>query len=193
MIPAVYAWPTNGDLIADVAELHLGGIEHLLDATYGRGNWWTKWRPSVLVTNDLSPQSPSEFSFDFRSLPWGDQLFDAVAFDPPYKLNGTPVLGDFDNRYGIQEYSSWQDRMDLIVDGFRECCRVSSGPVLAKCQDQVVSGKMRWQTFALMKAGEELGRELVDRFGMIGGTRPQPSGRRQLHARGRGSTLLVFK
>lgn len=193
MIPAISDWPTNGDLIADVAKLYLQEAQLVLDATYGRGKWWTRYRPTQLVKNDISPYSYAHHHFDFRDLPWLSGHFDAVAFDPPYKLNGTPVLGDFDDRYGIQQYSRWQDRIQLILDGFRECARVSRDVVLVKCQDQVVSGKMRWQTFELMKVGEELGLELVDRFDMVGGTRPQPPGRRQLHARGRGSTLLVFR
>lgn len=192
MIPAVHNWPTNADLIADVAQLYLGGVAVMLDATYGRGGWWQKWEPPTLFTNDISDESGAEFHYDFRNLPWEDEQFDAVAYDPPYKYNGRAVLGDFDSRYGIEEYTDWKDRRALILNGFEECLRVSRGPVLVKCQDQVVSGKVRWQSFDLMKVAESLGAELVDRFDMLGGGRPQPEGRRQVHARDRGSSLLVF-
>ena len=188
-IPAVHAWPTNGHLIADVAKLHLHPDDRVLDATYGRGNWWTEYMPTILRTNDL--HTPADYRMDFRNLEFDDRSFDVVAFDPPYKLNGTPALGDFDRRYGIAEPTSWQDRMQLIVDGFVECQRVASRLVLAKVQDQVCSGRVRWQTLALVEHAS--GFRLVDRFDLVGGGRPQPSGRRQVHAHGRPSTLMVFE
>lgn len=187
---AVNDWPTNGDLIADVSKLYLSKEDRILDATYGRGRWWTKWQPDKLYTNDLYTEA--EFSYDFRDMPFHDGEFDVVAFDPPYKLNGTPTLGDFDDAYGVDQRTNWRERMAYLLDGFTECARVASDLVLVKCQDQVCSGKMRWQTFEVLVRAADLGLRLVDRFDMLGGTRPQPVGRRQVHARGRGSTLLVF-
>ena len=188
---AAHDWPTNGHLIADVAALYDFG-DHVLDATYGRGNFWTTHRPAGLVTNDLNPESAAEHHHDFRHLPWDDNKFNTVVFDPPYKLNGTPALGEFDGRYGIDQPTSWRDRLQLIHDGSVECARVASDLLLIKCQDQVVSGKIRWQTLMLTGEMWAAGWELIDRFDMLGGYRPQPEGRRQVHAHGRPSTLLVF-
>lgn len=193
-VPAIHAWPSNGHLIADVNRLYpLGTV--VLDTTYGRGRWWTEFRPPVLITNDIDPAKGAAFHEDFRRLPFHTP-FDTVAFDPPYKLNGTPSLGDFDHRYGVEAPRTWQERMKMIRDGAIECYRLvrPGGLLLAKVQDQVCSGKMRWQTHLLQEALEGARRmRLVDRFEMIGGTMPQPSGRRQVHARGRGSTLMVFR
>ena len=132
---------------------------------------------------------------DFRKLPFGDGEFDAVVFDPPYRLNGTPDRGEFDERYGIGgKYTRWQDRHQLIQEGLSECARVASAFVLLKCQDQVCSGKKRWQTsdFSFW-AMTECGLSLEDRFDMLGHVRPQPAGRRQVHSQGNYSTLLVFR
>lgn len=191
-IPAVHRWATNGDLIADVASLHLRPDDAVLDVTYGRGGWWTVWKPELLVTNDLHTEA--DHHFDFRTIwaAFAPGVFDVVAYDPPYKLNGTPALGDFDDRYGIAQPTNWRDRMALIVEGLSSCFRLEPRLILAKCQDQVVSGQVRWQTHELIVAASELGGRLVDRFDMVGG-RPQPAGRRQVHARGRGSSLLVFE
>lgn len=191
MIPAIHAWPTNGHLIADVARLHDLGSS-ILDATYGRGGFWTEHRPKGLVSNDIDAMTYADHHYDFRSLFWPDQTFDTVVFDPPYKLSGTPALGDFDGRYGLNVPSRWQDRMALIRDGARECARVARSLLLVKCQDQVVSGRVRWQTLMVANDLSERGWDLIDRFDMLGGSMPQPHGRRQAHARGRGSTLLVF-
>lgn len=105
--------------------------------------------------------------------------------------SGTPDLGEFDERYGIEEYSDWRARMWLIEDGLRECLRVARHRVLLKCQDQVVSGKKVWQTIEFTKIAEQEGWRLVDQL-HVAGYRPQPGGRTQVHARQAFSTLLVF-
>ena len=193
-IPAVHPWPTNGHLIADVASLYLHPDDTVLDATYGRGGFWTEYRPPNLITNDLNGLLMAEYTHDFRNLGFDANTFDVVAFDPPYKLSGTPALGDFDNRYGIDEPATRTDRLALISDGFIECMRISKRLVLAKCQDQVNGGRIHWQTHMLHQAAYNSYSDwrLLDRFDMIGTSRPQPSGTRQVHARGRGSTLMVF-
>jgi hypothetical protein len=203
MIPAVSAWPTNADLIADVARLgYIAG--RVLDPTYGRGKLWTKYKPDVLVKNDMFTVGPSwlqgETLFDFRDMPYIDEEFNTVVFDPPYKLNGTPALDDMDNRFGVDVPDTWQGRMKCIVDGLSECARVTArkGHLLVKCMDQVCSGQIRWQTAMARDAislrahfGEQW--RVVDEFTLIGHAMKQPEGRSQIHAHGRGSTLLVIR
>lgn len=188
-------WPTNADLIVDVARLGwLRDDDRVLDPTYGLGVFWKKWRPRRFVGCDIDPEkSMLGRSVDFTDLPWHGQFFDAVVFDPPYKLNGTPD-GTMDGRYGVHEVSTWQDRMELIGAGARECARVSCDRLLIKCQDQVSSGQVRWQTdYVTDVIGGLGGWRKVDRFDMIGTARPQPGDRKQKHAHGRPSTLLVFQ
>jgi hypothetical protein len=185
MIPAAYAWKTNAHLIEDVAKLgYLDGS--VLDLTPGLGVWWKRWKPEKLTLNHD----------DFRSTGWFADSFDAVAYDPPYKLNGTPTPG-VDARYGVHIPTPWEDRINLMRAGLDEAIRLAKpgGHVLMKCQDQVSSGKVRWQTVWFTNAATMSKRtELVDRFDMLGTTRPQPmAGRRQCHAHGRPSTLLVFR
>ena len=59
--------------------------------------------------------------------------------------------------------------------------------------DQVEAGQKRWQTFDFTTVAIGRGLRLVDRFDMLTTPRPQPPGRRQLHAQGNYSTLLVFE
>lgn len=188
---AANRWKSNAELIADVAKLgYLDGWVY--DCTYGQGTFWKLWRP----------EPPEEFTYsdlytscavDFTDMPWADKTFDAVVFDPPYKLNGTPDP-TVDTRYGVQSQATWQQRHALIRAGLWECCRVAKRYVLLKCQDQVCSGKVRWQTRIFADHAEGLGFEQVDRFDMLGHHRPQPmEGRTQKHAHGRPSTLLVFE
>lgn len=183
---AAHDWPTNAALIADVAKLgYLDGC--VLDCAYGLGGFWKLWVPEAFTYSDLLT------GVDFRAMPWADDTFGAVVFDPPYKLNGTDQ-GEGE-RYGVHLRASWQERMQLCRDGATECVRVlkPGGFLLWKCQDQVCSGKIRWQTIDFTDHAAKLGLELVDRFDMLGTARPQPSGRKQVHAHGRPSTLLVFR
>lgn len=190
VVRAAHDWPNNAAMIADVARLgHLDGT--VLDATFGEGAFWTVFRPEGLITNDL--HKPAMWSEDYRAFsPWVGQ-FDTVVFDPPYKLSGTPALDEFDDRYGIQHRTTRDEVLDDIVAGAVECYRVASRRLLVKCQDQVEGGQVRWQTDLITRAIEDLGGRKIDRFDLLGGGRPQPSGRRQLTAQMRPSTLLVFQ
>lgn len=188
---AIHEWKNNAELIADA---HALGYIHgaVLDPTYGEGNFWTQYRPSDFTACDLNPKkSPIGHSVDFCNLPWGYRHFTTVVFDPPYKLNGTPDP-ELDERYGVHQTTRWQDRMALMIDGMIECCRVSDKYVLVKCQDQVCSGEVRWQTDDMTTTAKACGFRKVDRLDFLS-YRPQPNGRSQKHARRNSSTLLVFE
>ncbi len=198
-VMATGLWRNNAELIRDVSRLgYLDG--NVLDVTYGKGGFWTEWMPQLLVGCDIDPdKSPIGYSIDFTNLPFDDHEYDTVVFDPPYKLNGTPDK-TIDERYGVHTPTKWQDRMRLIKSGAVECARVARRFLLVKCQDQVCSGKVRWQTRMVEDAvvgpwlpdrNSGLWR-LRDRFDILS-YRAQPPGQRQLHARRNSSTLLVFE
>jgi hypothetical protein len=193
-------WPTNGDLIADLFRLRYVELgDSVLDATYGRGLWWTKYRPGFMVTNDIVEQR-AEFYFDFRTLPeeWANR-FDLVAYDPPYVCVGgrtTTGIPDLHDRYGLTDAPKTpRDLQKLMDHGLTEMKRVTrpGGLILMKCQDYISSGKLWAGTYRSQRWAEIIGLELVDRFEHIGHARPQPPGRRQVHARRNLSTLFVFR
>lgn len=188
---AIDTYQSNADLI--IACRDLGYIEGtVMDPTYGMGTFWAKWKPDELCAWDLDPEkSPKRVSVDFTDLPRPDRSIDTVVFDPPYKLNGTPDEA-IDNRYGVHQPTRWQDRMDLCKRGIDECARVSRKWLLIKCQDQVCSGKVRWQTIEFGSAAVDSGFELVDMLHYVA-YRPQPEGRSQIHARRNYSTMLVLR
>lgn len=204
---SVGAWQTNGELVADVARL--GWITDdmtVLDVTYGHGKFWTDYKPPLLLGVDLNPtkSDPDTGPVDFLNPPFASRSFDVVVFDPPYKLSGTPSLDDFDERYGIEAPTRWQDRMALITGGAARCADLARLHLLVKVQDQVCSGAMRWQTREVADAVEPLGFRQADRFDFgalrldedeeldVRRGRPQPPGREQKHARHQASQLLVF-
>lgn len=192
---AAGTWRNNAELIRDgVVPLgYLRDEDRVLDPTYGLGRFWALWQPATLVACDLDrAKSPLGRSVDFTAMPWADGWFDAVVLDPPYKLNGTGGSHASDAGYGVADSISWQDRHALICEGISECARVSRRHLLVKCQDQVCSGRVRWQTRIFADHAETQGCRLVDRFDLAS-YREQPPGRRQVHARRNYSTLLVFE
>lgn len=193
-LPIMVADPgrkTNAQAIAECVELgYLTDVMSVLDVTYGLGNFWSDWRPTDLTACDLNPEKAPDFIADFRKLPFQDRSFDAVVIDPPYKLQGKPASGDFDERYGIEIPARWQDRMQLCEDGVIEAARVADDMLFVKCQNQVCSKKVRWQTTIFTEAAVGFG--LVTQL-QVNGYRPQPSGRPQRTPRNNFSTLLVLK
>ena len=185
------AWPSNGHLIADVARLgYLDGT--VLDATYGRGNFWREWEPGELVTVDI--RTRSDVRADFLALPFRAESFDSVVYDPPYRLSGRRLQDDFDDRYGLQEYRNNPEILEFLSAGLLECWRCTKRYLLVKCQDQVSGSRVVWQTDIFTRLVEERSGRKVDRFEFVSASknaRPRP--RSQEHARRNHSTLLVFR
>ena len=201
---AARRWRDNGYLVADLARLgYLRSEWLILDPTYGSGTFWHRWQPRPpgrLVACDLVPsRSPLGSSVDLRHLPFRSCSFHAVSLDGPYKLNGDPDP-EVDARYGVDVPATWQERHQLIRDGMTEAVRVlrpgrrvaDGGVLLVKCMDQVAWHHVRWQTDEFTRHAEDLGLVKIDRFDLLGHARKQPEGRKQRHAHGRPSTMLVF-
>lgn len=199
---AATAWNTNADMILDCVRLGYLRKEWLtLDPTYGKGNWWTKWRPDQLITSDIHPATDAQLHDDFRDTAYPKNTFDAVAFDPPYVCIGGRKTGSMKTMhaaYGMTDAPRTPWELQLMIDGgLAEVWRVlkPKGIALVKCQDYVSSGKLfpgthHTLTFAL----DDCGFTLVDRLEHIAkAPRPQPAGRRQVHARRNLSTLLVLQ
>jgi len=104
----------------------------VLDACCGgRMFWFDKNHPDVLyVDKEVRPRGcisqQSSFSCspdlvaDFRQLPFKDETFKLVVFDPPHRKN-LVEKSIFRQKYGSLNKETWQE--DLAA-GFRECWRV---------------------------------------------------------------------
>ena len=184
-------WKTNADLIADCHRLgYIKDGQRVLDATYGRGVWWKQYRPVGL----------EPFSGNFLELPYSDLHFHVATFDPPYISPGgrkTSTINEFNDRYGLHfSPSSPADLQMVINQGLGEVASKvrPRGLILVKCMDYVSSGKLWIGThYTLTHALNALNMECIDRFEHVGRPRPQPKGRRQVHARRNLSTLLVLR
>ena len=202
VLAATY-WPSNAYLIEDCARLgYLRSEWKTLDATFGRGVWWTRWKPNNLVIHDLAIDG-----VDFRNLPHDNAEFDAIAFDPPFVSVGgrkTTTIPEFHQRFGMTDApKSPAELQEMINLGLHEMARVIKprGIMVAKCQDYISSGKLWNGTFKTQLAAMEAGFSLIDKFEHISKTsRPQPERTRadgkesiQMHARRNMSTLLILQ
>lgn len=191
---------TNAAAIADAAALgYLPGP--ILDLTYGLGRFWGDYRPDDLTTNDLDPQRGADYQIDWTDIDAVDAFiaehgqFATVVFDPPYKLNGSGGSHASDDGYGVADSATAHERNDAMTRGLHSAMRLTAtgGYLLHKCQDQVVSAKKVWQTYAAWATVTAVpGWRLVDQL-LVAGHRPQPPGRRQVHARQDYSTLMIFR
>lgn len=191
---------TNGPLIAAAAVLWIKPEDDVLDMTYGRGKFWTHYRPEKLTTNDLDPDSEATFHHDFRRLPWSDGTFDVAVFDPPYISPGgrdTSTVEDFNDRYGLTEAPQTTDQLKgMIESGISEGARVlrPKGRLFVKCMDyQEGSTFHTMRQFVCLAAGNVGHLVQVDEFVHYSGTGPQPSGRRQHVSRRAHSFLCIFR
>ena len=186
---------SNGVLIATVARLGFLGRPGatVLDVTYGRGLWWTRFHPDFLIAG----------KGDFRDRPEVDGSVDVVCFDPPYISTGnreTSTVDELYDRYGLGELKGWRAVRALIDAGLAEGARIlkPGGFLLVKCMDYVESGRKVWNTFHVFNESERLGLWLVERFIHDTGGGPQVmtnldgSPRQQKHAREVASVLFVF-
>ena len=189
---------SNGHLMAEIAPLWIDGRGDVLDTTYGRGRFWTEYRPEKLYTNDLNPESPADHHFDFRDLPWCSP-FGVVVFDPPYVCKGgreTSGIEEMDDRYGLVGAPATPAEMrKLHADGLVECERVLTvgGTLLVKMGDYISSGHYQSGLNHLTFVTTMLGLEQVDLFIHYTHPGPQPKGRRQVHGRRAHTYLVVYR
>lgn len=73
-----------------------------------------------LLTNGQTILIKPDKVMDFRALPYENEIFQAVIFDPPHIMNVTEKA-DMYKKYGALNEDTWQE--DLIT-GFKECFRV---------------------------------------------------------------------
>lgn len=162
---AIGDWTTNAAMIADIARLP-GYLEPenpkaapwtVLDLTYGvAGGFWKIYTPpGGLTTNDLAYEVEidgkmvpivTDHHWDYRGVPLPAASYDVVTLDVPYKLNGTPALGEQDARFGTNTKTSRTDVLDDLALGTREAFRLARKRLLVKCMDQTEGGEKRWQT-----------------------------------------------
>ena len=198
----------NADIFPRILELHVPKGSKVADITWGQGVFWKK----VPVENYEVVGSDLKTGVDCRKLPYKDEEFDSVVFDPPYMegffrkaeghLGGSGTHSAFRKAYSNGEATEeggpkWHAAVvDLYVKGGREAARVlrKNGIFIVKCQDEV-SANRQWLTHVeIIAAYEKMGFYTRDLFVVVRPNQPGVSRLiKQVHARKNHSYFLVFQ
>lgn len=73
-----------------------------------------------LLTNGQTIHIEPDEVMDFRSIPYPDNTFQMVIFDPPHRFNLSEG-SDFIKKYGVLQKETWKND---LAQGFSECFRV---------------------------------------------------------------------
>lgn len=197
-VQAIGPWRTNAEMVEAVARVHYRAGTTLLDTTHNIGNFWKIWKPEphLFMAHDLDPAMAPDGAADVRDLPHGDRSWHTVVIDLPYQYSGTPST-ERTERYGVEGHTGGNRNTPaatdaLLLDGLTEGFRVADSDVWFKCQDQVVGGKLRMQTFPAQERAMAHGFRLED-FALLNVGRDQSTKRVQRHLDHNFSTLLIFR
>ena len=73
-----------------------------------------------LLTNNQTIHIEPDEVMDFRAIPYPDETYQCVVFDPPHLLNLSEKSW-MRKKYGVLDKETWQDD---LTKGFAECFRV---------------------------------------------------------------------
>lgn len=130
-----------------------------------KGAFANNWNPNWCVKPDIT--------MDFRAMPFKDNSFKMVVYDPPHLTSGSEK-SVINKKYGLLNKETW--KQDLI-DGFNECWRVLDeyGTLIFKWNEANIkaselikalpvgplfgdftgkTGKTIWMTFMKLPEGE---------------------------------------
>ena len=92
-----------------------------------------------LLTNGQTIHIEPDEVMDFRSIPYEDNSFQCVVFDPPHMLNLSEKSW-MRKKYGVLDKETWRDD---LTKGFAECFRVlkDEGTLIFKWNEVSISLK----------------------------------------------------
>lgn len=190
-------WEGNdGDFLSRATPFYLRRALRtpILDATWGKGVFWAgqALRPCV-VGVDNNPEKRAEVLADNRVLPFRNEAFDVVVYDPPHIVHPWSDW-DSDDRYSVAE---GRGSIAYLFPPFlieAERVLTAGGILIAKLADQVHSGRSWFQMGEYVTMLPFAGFTACDIVVKVRGhARPQPAGRRVLHAARRHSYYVIAR
>lgn len=127
---------TSAQTIAKLLSVLYPDAVTILDATYGSGGFWkgTPWRDVTGLDRD--PSKARNVVGDFTRLPFKDEAFDVVVFDPPYlsdvSRHNPGIVGRRFGSYANQDRARW-----TVMEGAAEAWRVARLGLIVKVQQHV--------------------------------------------------------
>lgn len=151
-------------------QVHAPDATDVLDCTYNRGVMWKKSGHAPTVTVDLDPDMPADHAADFRDMPFDDNSFDVVVFDPPHLPAAVASKGSSGiehMQYGLggdHDYRQGDNISPAFVGFAAEAQRVlrPGGVVFAKIADLVHNHRYQWQHVDFIVAAQLAGMSPCD-------------------------------
>ncbi len=171
----------------------------ILDATVNRGRFWEGSRRRVLGM-DIEPAQRPQVVADNRRMPFRDQCFDVVVYDPPHVPNqGKDQSKDFNSRFGLVLKSPARTGYNfshLYPPFVAEAYRVlkPEGILFCKIADYVHGHRFQWAHLDLITAAVAVGFCACDCIVKVRkGPIKSPRWRTAHHARRQHCYWLVFR
>ncbi len=215
---------SNNAIFPCVLELYVAENCRIADVTYGKGIFWKnidiskyEFFPSDLRTDGLPEDCRG--GIDCRELPYQDEFFDVIVFDPPYMH--TPGGTAHNGHQNYEEYYAnnveqnqhviktiWEETngnppkyheavLDLYYRTGKEAWRVlkENGIFIVKCQDEVCANRQRLTHIEITIELEKYGFITEDLFVVMRTNKPGISRlkNRQQHARKNHSYFMVYR
>jgi len=99
-------------------EVHCENLDGpiILDCTHNKGTMWKGCSFSPSFRMDISPSFPIDVCSDFNMMPFRNEVFDVVVFDPPHLPTAAASKnssGIWRERYGITDVGEGRDGDDV--------------------------------------------------------------------------------
>jgi hypothetical protein len=219
----------NSAVFPKILEIYAKVNDKIADITYGKGVFWKEVNigkyevffsdiKKTILKDDLFLKTFLS-GVDCRKLPYIDESFDIVVFDPPYMHTpgGTAHNGhqNFEEYYannndqnleiiqqisnnGVENIPKYHEAvLDLYNKTALEAKRVlkSKGIFIVKCQDEVCANKQRLTHIEITNSFDKLGFLAEDLFVVIRKNKPGISRlkSKQMHARKNHSYFMVYR
>jgi len=134
----------------------------ILDATVNGGRFWRGSRRQVIGI-DIEPHHRPALVADNTQMPFRDEIFDAVVYDPPHIPNqGRDREKDFNIRFGLvlrsykeNHYTFTHTFPPFLHEAFRVLAE--EGVLFCKITDYVHHHRYQWAHIELINAAREVG------------------------------------
>lgn len=190
---------SQSDIITSIVRLYCpNGID--LDITYSYGSMYTGTGIQPKITSDIA-QFKNQIVADSRNLPFEDNSFQSVVFDPPFlATTGKSLLKKDSSNKIAKRFTVFPDEISLhkfYKETLKEVHRIldKNGILIFKCQDKVSSGKQYLSHIYIINKAVEIGFYPLDIFIFHNKSRMTPAWqtKNQKHARKFHCYFLILK
>lgn len=169
--PTSVVFGRDPQVITQIIETHAPADPRILDVTYNKGVMWKKtgYAPHRAdISREMSPDADT--IADCRDLPFQDQSFDVIAFDPPHlpaaaaSKNSSGIERAQYGLDGVHDYMQGDNIHPLFLPFLSEARRVvtTNGIIIVKIADLIHNHRYQWQHVALINAAHALGMTVCD-------------------------------